>query len=358
MVMEDRYMGQEFKLGRGLDVGTGMLCEARAKESGEIVTKSVRDSFLEIKTPNKLVHSTMRRGLEKAGVNFFELDGMFYILGDDALTQSVERQVVVSRPMSKGVISPTEAQALPMFKALLKELLGEPLVKNEKIVFTIPAPPVDAAFDVIYHETVIHSILSDLGFSGKSLNEGQALIFSELSDEDYTGIAISFGSGMSNIAIANVADLVCKFSIAKGGDYIDFNTAVSLGFDPANPKQSPVTPNLVTYVKEQGVDIAHPDKTDKIKLGIAAHYQSLIRYVVENIVININNSKSVPRFMEPITVVVAGGTSLAPGFLDLFNEELDRQKASLPFRVKEVRHSSKPLTAVAEGCLLALLSDE
>lgn len=348
----------KFKSGRGLDVGTGFLAEARMAESGEIVTKSVRDSFLEIKAPNKLVHSTMRKGLTKAGVNFFETEDRFFVLGEDSLLQSIERQSVVQRPMSKGVISPTESQALPMFKALIKELLGEPQEKNEKVVFTVPAAPIDAAFDVIYHETVINSILADLGFSGRAINESQALVFSELADDDYTGIAISMGSGMSNIAITNVADLVAKFAIAKGGDYIDYNTAVSLGFDPNFPKQSPITPNLVTYVKEQGVDILNPDSSDKIKLGIAAHYQSLIRYLVENIVVHINSLKTVPRFMQPIPIVIGGGTSLATGFIELFNSELDRQKANLPFKIKEVRHSKKALTSVAEGCLLALLSDD
>lgn len=349
---------RKFKPGRGLDVGTGFLVQSQMTEDGELVTKSVRDSFLELKTPNKLVQATMRKGLTKAGVNFFEIDDKFFVLGEDSLLQSIERQIVVQRPMSKGVISPSETQALPMFKALIKELLGEPLVKNEKVVFTVPAAPIDAAFDVIYHETVIHSILADLGYSGKAVNEGHAVIFSELADDDYTGVAISMGSGMTNVAITNVADLVAKFSVAKGGDYIDYNTAVSLGFDPNNPKQSPITPNLVTYVKEQGVDILNPDKSDKIKLGISAHYQSLVRYVVENIVTHIGNLRTVPRFMQSVPVVIAGGTSLAPGTIELFKEELNRQKGSLPFQIKDVRHSTKALTAVAEGCLLALLSED
>jgi len=350
-------MTNKLKPGVGLDCGTGNLLCSRMTEDGEVVTKTVRDSFLEIKPPNKLVHGTMKKGLVKAGVNFLEMDDRFYVLGDDALLQSVERQSVIQRPMAKGVISPNEVQALPMFKALLKELLGEPLVPNEQVVFTVPAPPVDAAFDVIYHESVIVSILADLGYSGKAINEAHALALAELEEDDYTGVSISLGAGMSNIAVTNVADLVCKFSVAKGGDYIDFNTAVSLGFDPNYPKSSPITPNLVTYVKEQGVDIQNPDKTDKVKLGIAAHYNSLIRYIIENLVQQLSTQRSVPRFINEVPVVVAGGTSLAIGFIEVFKEEFERQKGLLPFRVKEVRHSTKALTAVSEGCLLALLSE-
>lgn len=345
------------KPGRGLDVGTGLLCQATIDESGEISYKTVRDSFLEIKPPNKLILGTMKKGLIKAGINFFEADDRLLVLGDDALTTSIERQMVIRRPMSKGVISPTEINALAMFKALLKELLGSPVVDRERIIFTVPAAPVDASFDVIYHETVIQSILDDLGFSGKAINEGHSLVFSELGDYDLTGVAVSMGAGQTNVAICNLGDLVTSFSVAKGGDYIDFQTAASLGFDPHNPTESQITPNLVTFIKEQGVDLLNPDKTDKIKLGITAHYKALLRYVVDRLVNHLTSIKNPPKFMKPVPVVLAGGTSLAPGAVQLFTDELYRQKHLLPFDVKEVFHSKKPLTAVSEGCLLALLSE-
>jgi hypothetical protein len=348
----------KFKLGRGLDVGTGILCMAQMTESGEVAFKSVRDSFLEITPPNKLVFSTMKKGLIKAGINFFELEDKFYILGDDALITSIERQIVVRRPMAKGVISPTEAKGLPMFKALVKELLGPPQTTREKVVFTVPAAPADAHFDIIYHESVIQSVLEDLGYNGKSMNESHAMSFTELGEDDYTGMCISMGAGQTNIAICNVADLICSFSVARGGDYIDYQTATSLGYDPNSPLDNQVTPNLVTYIKEQGVDILKPDKSDKIKISIAAHYRSLIRYIVDNLVKKVNAMKQGPKFMLPIPVVIAGGTSLAPGALEMFTEELYKQKHLLPFDIKEIRHSKKPLQAIAEGCLLALLSEE
>lgn len=345
----------KFRNGRGLDVGTGFLVEARATAEGaDLVTKSVRDSFLELKPANKMVLATMKKSLLKSGVSFFEDGESLIILGQDSLFQSVERQVTLQRPMAKGVISPSEAKALPMFKALIKELLGAPQVPNEKVMFTVPAAPVDGHFDVIYHSAVIESILAELGFKGTAINEAHALAFSELGDDDYTGITISMGSGMTNVAISNIAELVCKFSVAKGGDYIDQSTAMSLGYDPSS-QMNTVTPNLVTLVKESGVDILNPDK-DKIHLGIAAHYKELIRYVVRNIALELGKQKNLPRFSKPIPVVVAGGTSLAHGVLDLLREELN--DAKLPFEISEVRHSQKPLPSVAEGCLLALLSEE
>lgn len=352
-------MNNKLVPGRGIDIGTGFLVVAQATEDGSVITKSVRDSFLELTPPNKIVYGTMKKGLLKAGVNFFEGDGKFYVLGDDSLTQSVERQAVARRPMAKGVISPLESQALPMFKALLKELLGEPLIPGEKVVYSIPAAPIDASFDVVYHTKVIESILSSLGYTGTPLNEAQAIVLSELDSEEdsYTGAAISFGAGSINLAISNMADCIHKFSISKSGDYIDEATALSLGFDPSNPKNSIITPSLVTFVKEQGIDILNPGTEDSIKIGLAAHYKHLISYVVSKIGEELKRSK-VTTFTKPITVVISGGTSLAGNFLKVMTAELFSQQGVLPFKIKEVRHAKNPLTAVAEGCLIALLAEE
>lgn len=348
-----------YKNGRGLDIGTGFLVMSRMTEEGDVETKSVRDSFLEITTPNKMVTSTMRKSLLKSGINFFEEEGTnkLIILGQDSLEKSVERQAILKRPMSKGVISPSEENALPMFKALLRELLGPPQVENEKILFTVPAAPVDGDFDVIYHEAVISSILRDLGYEGSAINEAYAIILSELDEENYTGISISMGSGMTNVAIADVAELIVKFSVAKGGDYVDQGTALSLGFDHKSPVNK-ITPNLVTFVKEAGVDILNPDPTDRIQIGISAHYKDLINYVVDNIVYKLSNIDNVPNFLQPITIILAGGTSLAPGVVEVFCKKIEEVKDQLPFKVKEIRHSKKALTSVAEGCLLSLHSED
>lgn len=345
------------KPGIGLDIGTGTLVASFLSSDDQVVHKTVRDSFLELKPANKLVHNTMKKGLTRAGVNFFESEDSFFILGDDSLIQSVERQMVIRRPMSRGVISAKESHALPLFKALLRELLGPPIVANEPVVYSIPAAPIDNAFDVIYHEKVIETILAELGFKGKSINEGYAIILAEGSEDDFTGISISCGSGMMNIAVANTADLVVKFSISKSGDWIDENSALSLGYDPHSRDINQITPNLVTYVKEQGIDILNPDLTDRIKLSIAAHYKSLISYIVSNIIAELAVAQGLPKFFNEVPVTVAGGTSLAGGFMTVLEGELKAYQHKLPFKLGAVKHANKPMTAVSEGCLLALIAE-
>jgi intein/homing endonuclease len=701
--------------GVGLDCGTGFLVSCRINNSGDIETKSVRDSFLELEPKGELVFKMMKKGLDKSGVSYIQEGKKLHILGEDSLNVSIEKQMTVRRPMEKGVISPREAQALPLFKMLLKELLGEPVVPGEVVVYSIPAPPDDAPFDVEYHKNVIERVLEDLGYKGKAINEAQAIVFSELEEEDYTGIAISClppeqeiltregfkaigkvkvgeeilggdgnfdkvysyikrpfsgdmyelkvrgysvpikltynhrvkvldetnnwiwkeaqdlevgdkvmqpgiqykrdykrnfiylnknkfeckrtiqlskplcrligyflgdghissrkkeicftlnedekyiiedikdivtklfkrkvqvinkkgskavrvqfshcsfakwldfncysfsrekivpfkietlkleeligllqglistdgsisedtigftstsknlaanfhfmlnrlgifgfvcarlprvgilkgveraisgnklvydvkvnglnksllktyldsitkqrvynqfgsfiseitditcydytgdvvdigvdssssfclpfitlhncGSGMTNICIANMAEVISTFSVSKGGDYIDFSAATSLGYDPKDPKSCDVTPSLMTYTKEQGISIKNPGD-DMAAIAISSYYKALIKYMVESIANKIESLESKPKFLQPIKIVVSGGTSLAGDFLEVFKEEFKNIENRLPFEVKEVCHARKPLEAVAEGAFIALAAEE
>lgn len=341
--------------GIGLDVGTMFLVSAVMDANGNVTTKSVRDAFLEMKPSNQLVKNIMVKGFQSAGVSYLEMDdGTLQIIGEESLNQAVVKNAKLRRPLAKGVISPKEAKALPMFVKLLEDLLGPPIIPNEKVVYSVPAKPIDANFDEVYHTGAINSVLAQLGYQGQPMNEAFGIVLSNLENENYTGIAISCGSGQTNVCIGYQAEEVASFSTARGGDYIDMATAISLGYDEDDAKNSEVTPALITLVKEGGVDISNTAQADRVKNAIAIYYQNFIRYTVEAIIAHIASLQDTPRFQEPITVVVSGGTSKAINFLTEFKKEFDRQSSRLPFTIKEVRHAENPLTAVACGNLLAL----
>ena len=60
-----------------------------------------------------------------------------------------------------------------------------------------------------------------LGYKAVAINEGLAVIFSELEDQNFTGIGISCGGGMCNVTLAYLSIPSIMFSITKGGDFID-----------------------------------------------------------------------------------------------------------------------------------------
>ncbi|MFW3147052.1 MAG: DUF362 domain-containing protein, partial [Thermoplasmatota archaeon] len=47
------------------------------------------------------------------------------------------------------------------------------------------------------------------------------VVFSELEDENFTGLGISAGGGMCNVCLAYLSIPLVTFSITKGGDYLD-----------------------------------------------------------------------------------------------------------------------------------------
>ena len=55
-------------------------------------------------------------------------------------------------------------------------------------------------------------------------------------------------------------------------------------------------------------------------------------------------------------MILAGGTSMVPGFRDLFEDQL--KLARLPFDMGEVRMAEEPMTSVARGCLIAAVAEE
>ena len=84
---------------------------------------------------------------------------------------------------------------------------------------------------------------------------------------------------------------------------------------------------------------------------MSAYYERLIDYTTKQLSFALTNHKSLPKFKNPLKIVVAGGTSQAKGYIELFTKKLTENNFPLP--VKEVIHASDPLHSVSKGCLIA-----
>ena len=56
--------------------------------------------------------------------------------------------------------------------------------------------------------------------------------------------------------------------------------------------------------------------------------------------------KQLPNVMEPLPIVIAGGTSLAKGFVERLRE---LTAEGFPIPISEIRHAEEPLFAVSNG---------
>jgi len=322
--------------GNSIDVGTGFLVSAIFVD-GKIKYKTQRDAFVDLEN-----NSMTKNMLKKLNAHYIESEDKksIFVIGDEALNLANFFNRELRRPLSKGVLSTREKESLSMIKLILHELVGDPIVQNEKLFFSVPASPIDEDFNSIYHENVLKSFLDSFGYDSEALNEAFAIVLSELEDEDYIGMAVSVGAGMSNICLSylGVADKNLQFSVARAGDWVDINSGGAVGLKASR----------MTMVKEAGVDLLNPKTREETAIKI--YYENLIKYICSAIEKKYNSVENIPNFPDPITIVLSGGTSKAINFDKIFEKEI--MTKTLPFKIKQIKRASDPLNAVAKGCLL------
>ena len=327
---------------KGLDIGTSFIV-ASSYDGDNIVFKDFRDAFYIIKPNTPIAAKMVEKGL-KEKIFIKDADGSFIILGKDAIEKAVERNETARRPMYKGVVSVKEKEAKRILAYILKEVVGQAEIENEKLVFCIPAQPVDQEdedFDVGYHEDVVKAVLSEVGYDAKSINEAEALCYAELEDSDYTGIGISCGAGMTNVCVMLNGEPTVVFSTTKSGDWVDRMTAVATG-----------EPDSVVQVEKEGGGFKVGEPNDNPVLSaVSSYYERLIEYTAKQLSSALSGHKSLPKFKEPIKIVVAGGTSQAEGYVEKLHEKL--LSSEFPMPISEVKHANDPLHSVSKGCLIA-----
>ena len=333
---------EDIPKGVGLDVGTSFLVAGRFNNGGTIDFVKVRDCFLHIPYKTPINKTMLQRGLDDRQAPYIEQPDGFYVLGEDAFTMANERHQDTRRPMSRGVLSPKEKAAFPILKELISLVIREPKHKKERLVFSVPAKPIDADFDQIFHSDMVRSFIVSKGYDPQPMNEAEALAYSELLEEGLTGIAISCGAGMMNIAVMSSGDPVVSFSTSRAGDWVDTQAAIA----------TDMTRSLVQQEKEgDTLDLMNPDPNNQIHQAIAIYYGNLLVYTLENIAHDLERSPALPKFKDPIPLVVGGGTSLPKGFIKKFEQALTA--VNMPVEISQVRHAADPLHAVTNGLVLA-----
>jgi hypothetical protein len=325
----------------GLDCGTMHLVSARS-DSDQI--KITRNVFLPVDKDTVSLN-------QLSNISYVESEeGDLYIIGSDAFQFANLFGKEVSRPMEKGLISPKEIAAIDVLTLMVRDLIGDIKDRDAYCSYSIPAEAIDESRSVTYHENVFARILHKLGVNYTSVNEAMAIVYSECAAEKFSGIGISFGAGMANVAIAYKGIEAHKFSTARAGDWIDNQVAASLD----------MIPNRVTNIKEKhmlldGSESTVTQKKQKRVLEALYYYhKSLIEYTVKKIIKEFQDKVDI-EVEDAIPIVVSGGTSLPKGFVTMFKNVLSSQE--LPFSVSEVRRAKNPLTAVANGLLVRTMAD-
>jgi hypothetical protein len=325
--------------GVGLDIGTMNIVSARQTQEGSVVTRRIRDAFLDLEPDAK-------RSLKMSKVNYIERDGNLIVIGDSALTMANLFKREARRPLSQGIIAAGELEAQEVLSLLMRQVLGKAPNGGEHCFYSVPAAPIDDPDqDTVYHAAVFRKILAEHGYDPHETTEGMAIIFSQCAEENFSGLAVSFGAGMCNIALAYHASLGMKFSVARGGDWIDKHSAKAVGR----------TASQMCSIKERGIDLTAPENREQE--AVVLYCRALITYCLQNTAAQFKKVQNDVALPEPVPFVVSGGTSKVSGFLDVVKEEFEKVRKGFPIEISEIRMATNPLTAVAEG-LLILATEE
>lgn len=321
----------------GLDVGTSRICLAQRLDE-EFQYETQLNAFVTIPY-SKMTENVFLKEEVPHTINGPEM----VVHGNESERFADLLNVETRRTMDKGVLNPAEPDSLNMLRKILESMVC-PTDQKEKLCFTVPAAPLGSEENLTYHEVTVRQILSDLGYEVKSINEGLAVIYSELESTNYTGIGISCGGGLCNVSVAYLSVPVFSFSIPKAGDYIDTNTASITG----------ERANRVRIAKEETFHF-NGFFADKLQQVLGVYYDEMIQSLVQGMKQAFANSRNIPKKGRALPIVLSGGTALPEGFRERFEKILS--EADLPISVTDIRMAADPLHSSAKGALIAALAD-
>lgn len=323
----------------GLDVGTSRIVIARRAED-DYRFESQLNAFVAIP------YSKITEGvLDRERIPHTVQSGQIIVHGNESEKFAGLLNAETRRPMTAGVLDAKEPDSLTMIREILTTMFAAHRGDlRRKVCFTVPAPPLGAEGSLTYHEATLRQILTDLNYEPASINEGLAIVYSELEGTNYTGIGVSCGGGLCNVCLAYLSVPILSFSIPKAGDYIDSNAASVTG----------ERANRIRLTKEDSFHF-NGFFADKVHQVLGVYYDDMIRSLVMALKEAFARTSNLPKFNRPIPMVLSGGTALPPGFRDRFEKLLREQ--DFPITVSDIRMAQNPLHSTAKGALVCALSD-
>jgi actin-like ATPase involved in cell morphogenesis len=336
----------DYKPGVGVDVGTSNIVVARQKADGTFVNRFHRDMLYPLDASEEAIDF-----LERSDYLYVKVDNKYYIVGEDALkiVNAIGKGQVV-RPMQDGILNPNLKESSELLFYIIKAVVGDPLIENEPLRFSVPANPVDKDLDNRFHEMILKSFFAQMGYDASPVNEAMCVAYdcapvTKDDDEEIplTGVGISCGGGMTNVALCLKGLPLNTFSVTKSGDYIDEQASKVTG----------IAASKVIKQKEKKLDLGSFDMSDRTLAALRIYYEETINRIIHHMTKEFKSKDA--EVDGEIEIVIAGGTSMPKGYCDMFKQCLD--KSEFPFDVWNVRHSQTPFYSVSQGACIRAQAD-
>lgn len=336
----------KFKPGCGVDIGTQNIVLVRQTEDGTFVSRFHRNMLYPLEVSDESADL-----LERSDYLYIKVDNKYYVVGEDALrlVTAIGKGEII-RPMKDGILNPNLKESVDLLFYVIKAVVGEPIVKNEPLRYSVPANPIDRDLDNLFHQMILNNFFTKLGYDPKPVNEAACICYDcnpimKLDGQEMplTGISVSCGAGMWNILLSFKGLSLMEFSCTKSGDYIDEMAEKVTGMNK----------NKIIKIKEKSLNLNKVDMNDRIQAALSIYYEETINRMIHNIATRFKDKGS--EIEGEIELIVAGGTSMVPGFIDKIQEAI--KKSEMPFKIWQVRHSSTPFYSVGQGACIRAQAD-
>lgn len=328
----------------GFDCGTYNLICARRNEEMDFDYNRQVNAFIEFSCEDDFTLNMMRN----AKVPLIQRDDVqtAYAVGENAVRMAYTMtQLELKRPMKDGCVNPSQHDAFEILKIMIHSLLDKVDHDKEVLIYSVPANAINAETDADYHRKLLEAIFnayeSEEGYTvdARPINEAMALVYAELADKMYTGIGVSCGAGMVNVAFSLFGAEVFSFAIVNSGDWIDKQAAKATG-------------QTTTYINKEKTKIdLNKEPSNLVERAIKTQYELMIEKTIAGIKKGLEGVEKKANLDQAVDIVVAGGTSSPPGFDDLFKKLI--MNSDIPIEIGDVVRPDEPLYSVAKGCLVA-----
>lgn len=336
----------DYKPGVGVDIGTSNIVVSRQTKDGTFVNRFHRNMLYPLDISEEATDL-----LDKSNYLYVMVGNKYYVVGEDALTlvNAIGKGEVV-RPMKNGILNPSLKESSELLFYIIKAVVGKPLIPNEPLRFSIPANPIDLEVDNVFHKMLLLNFFKAAGFDPKPVNEAVCIAYdcnpvvkTDEGEVPLSGITISCGAGMTNIALLYKGLELNSFSITQSGDYIDEQTSKVTG----------MAKSKITKKKEKELLLDNVNGTDRVLSALSIYYNEYANRITKLIC-----QEFVKRGSEvqgQTEIVVAGGTSMPKGFCKMFENTI--QVEDFPFKIYRVRQSATPFYSVAQGACIRSQAD-
>ena len=318
----------------GIDIGTSRIVVARKNEV-DVKFRAQLNAFVTV--PYSKLTETV---LKKERVPCVKQGSRIVVHGDESEKFADLLHVELRRPMTRGLLNAQEGESLEWVAQIIRLLVGEAGGEGTNVCFSTPAAPPGEEENLTYHEAAVRQILEGLGYKASSINEGLAVVYSELESSDYTGIGISCGGGLCNVCLAYLSVPILSFSVPKAGDFIDCSAAAVTG----------ELPTRVRMTKEGAFQL-NGHFPDKIHQALVVYYDDMIQTLVNGLRDALSSCTSLPKMGRAIPLVLSGGSTLPIGFRDRFEKVL--KESDFPIELSSIQLAKIPLYTTAQGALVA-----